>query len=179
MEKKSNSDKKSTPAKKTAKPRRGVYLPRDNGNHPGGRPPKYNPKYCQDMIDYFSADPHKEVEIISYYKGEVSKIDKKLVANELPAFHKFAAQIGVIHETLIEWTRVYKEFSEAYTRCKELQKFFLIENGLQGTYIAAPFVFVAKNLTDMKDKSETEVNANVKADVGVVYKLPDGTEIPL
>lgn len=165
--------------KKPVKRRKGVYRPTDNGKHPGGRPPLYNPKYCQDMIDYFSEDPHREVEVHSYYKGEISKTDIKLIANRLPAFHKFAALIKVHHGTLLDWCKVYPEFAEAYTRCKELQKYFLIENGLNGTYESAPFIFVAKNLTDMKDRTETDVTAKVNADVGVVYKLPDGTEIPI
>lgn len=52
----------------------------------GGRPTKYKPEYCQQLIDWMS-------------KGN--------------SFWSFAAECDVCFDTLSEWTRVYPEFSEA------------------------------------------------------------------
>lgn len=144
--------------------------PKGNKNaigNKGGRPAEYNPEYCQQMIDYFSIAPYYERGIEHFKDGYVAWVDPKIVPNELPAFHKFATKIGVTHQTLLNWSEKHVEFFDAYTRCKELQKFFLIENGLLGCYNPIFTMFVAKNITDMKDKTETDVN------IKEIPKLPD------
>ena len=123
------------------------------GNN-GGAPTKYDPKYCEEIIDYFDIEPTREIEIPHFKGGEVAWTDKKVVANKLPAFHRFAKHINVDHTTLHEWCKVHKEFSQAYSYAKELQKYFLIENGLNGTYNPTAYVFTAKNITDMRDSQE-------------------------
>lgn len=136
-------------------------MPAEKGNkyalgNDGGRPSAYDPKYCNEIIDYFKREPYREVEIPHYKGGEVSWVDKKMVANEVPTFHGFAEEIGVHRHTILNWCDQHKEFLDAYTYAKELQKWFLIENGLNGTYNPTAFVFTAKNVTDMKDKSDID-----------------------
>lgn len=116
--------------------------------HPGGRPTKYKPEYCQEIIDFFSVFPYNEKE-------------GKMVANQLPFLSAFARDIGVCHDTLIEWTKIHEEFSESYKNAKELQKEFLITNGLLGLYNPTAFIFTAKNITDMRDKQEHEHSGTV------------------
>lgn len=58
---------------------------------PGGRPSKYDPAYCQQLIDHMS---------------------------EGASLLSFAAEIDVNRDTLHEWARVHPEFSEAVTRGK-------------------------------------------------------------
>lgn len=128
------------------------------GNN-GGAPSQYDPEYCQAIIDYFTVDPYYIEEINHYGKnGALAWVDKKRMSNPLPKFHEFAGTIGVTHATLLNWCKSHEEFFEAYERAKELQKFFLIENGLNGCYNPSSFIFVAKNITDMKDKQEHEVS---------------------
>ncbi len=123
--------------------------------HAGGRPTDYDEKYCNEIVEFFSVDPYREVSEVIEGKG-FSKESFKLVPNKLPFLSAFARKIGVCHDTLIEWTKIHPEFSEAYKNAKELQKEFLIENGLQGLYSAPFAIFTAKNITDMRDKFETE-----------------------
>lgn len=123
-----------------------------------GRPTKYDPKYCEKIIEYFDQEPHKDVDIPHMGKtGEFKWMDFKRVSNPLPTFLGFAKKIGVNGDTLVEWAKEenkekYPGFSAAYLHAKELQKWFLIENGLNGLYNPAFTIFVATNITDMKNK---------------------------
>lgn len=126
------------------------------GNN-GGAPTKYDPKYCDEIVDYFSVEPNREVQIDHFGKsGEVVWTDTKQVANKLPKLHEFARKIGVTQKTLHNWCEEHEEFLQAFTYAKELQKWFLIENGLNGCYNPSAYIFTAKNITDMKDKAEVE-----------------------
>ena len=135
-------------------------------NAKSGRPTKYKPEYCEEIIKYFSVKPNKkEITAISqaYKKGEVSfeKKEYKLVPNELPTITKFCEKKGIAQTTLLEWANEHKEFSLALNRAKELYKNFLVENGLLGLYNSIFAIFVAKNTTDMKDKIETDIEAHL------------------
>lgn len=130
--------------------------------HPGGRPSKYDPKYCEELIAFFSVVPYrKEVSEKTkefFANGDVKKQSEKyrLVPSEMPTFMRFAKKIKVNQDTLHEWKRKHPEFSEAYNEAKEIQKQFLITIGLAGAAPPASFIFVAKNVTDMRDKQEVD-----------------------
>ena len=117
-----------------------------------GRPSKYKSEYCDELVKFFDREPYYEKELQHFDKdGSYKWSDYKRYPNDLPTFAHFAKKIGVNGDTLVEWTKVNKEFSAAYKRAKELQKEFLIENGLQGLYNATFAIFTAKNITDMRD----------------------------
>lgn len=123
---------------------------------PNGRPSKYKKAYCKKMIEFFDI-PH----ILEIEKEKVTK-DGEVVthiverANKLPTFEKFAVSIGVHRDTLHEWSRTHQEFSDTYSKCKNLQKDMLIYLGMIGLYNAPFTQFVAKNITDMKDTQQVE-----------------------
>jgi hypothetical protein len=123
--------------------------------HPGGAPTKYDPKYCEQIIEFFDVEPSHQITEVVEGKNW-SKQTVRDVANKFPTFEKFAFSIGVNGDTVVEWEKNYPEFSAAYKKAKQLQKDFLIQNGLCGLYNAAAFCFVAKNCTDMRDKQEIE-----------------------
>ena len=83
------------------------------------------------------------------------------MANRLPTLRNFAKSIEVSIDTVYEWIKQHEEFSDAFTHAKDLQKWFLIENGLNGCYNPMFAIFTAKNITDMRDKTETENNTNL------------------
>ena len=134
-----------------------MAAPKGNKNaigNQGGRPTDYKPEYCEAIIKWFEIEPNYQKELPHYQGGELSWMDYKVFANKLPTFHSFAKSIGVTHQTLLNWGESNVEFFEAYTQAKELQKYFLIENGLNGCYNAAFAIFVSKNITDMRDRQE-------------------------
>lgn len=114
-----------------------------------GRPTKYKAEYCDLIIEFFSIHPF---EIFSTPFGP------KRTANTMPTFHDFARTIGVNEDTVVEWATAkdvqgqlkHADFSAAYREAKTLQKWFLIENGLNGVYNSRFAEFTAMNISDMR-----------------------------
>ena len=129
-----------------------VYDLKENGKNATGAPSLYKPEYCQDMIQFFNREPFED-------KMTVKGVQR--LANRLPTFANFAFLNSLTEATLLNWCKEYPEFFEAYNTCKQLQKDFLTANGLEGLYPPASFIFVAKNITDMRDKQEVEHSGNV------------------
>ncbi len=132
--------------------------------HAGGRPSKYDPKYCDELIAFFDIEPSYQSEVTITYKNGDKRTENKQVANNLPTLAGFASKIGVHRDTLNEWTREHPEFSDSLKKAKELQEHILISNGLQGLYQGAFAIFTAKNILNWRDKQETEVHGGVNED---------------
>lgn len=132
-----------------------------------GRPTKFEPKYCQMLIDFFKKPLFEEETIEHYNKdGEVSFTETRRHANPLPTLEQFATDIGVTDDSVVNWAKEenvdkYPGFFAAYTYAKELQKDFLVQNGLAGRYNSNFAIFVAKNFTNMRDKTEVEHTGEV------------------
>lgn len=75
---------------------------------------KYKKAYINEMILYFSAEPAPGV--------------------EFPMFEGFAKKIGVTVRTLERWAAEKEDFGEAYERCRDVQRRFLVIGGLTERY---------------------------------------------
>jgi hypothetical protein len=123
--------------------------------HPGGRPTKYRKEYCDEIIRFFDIPFTETVKKTVITKSGVQYVTEE-VPKLLPTVEGFAIKIGVLAETLRGWAERYPQFSVSYKRALQLEKQFLIQNGLKGFYPPNIFTFIATNLTDMKDKSTKE-----------------------
>jgi len=133
--------------------------------HPGGRPTKYKPEYCQQIIEFFDVEPYRTIiETRTYKDGSVRESEKD-IANDLPFFEKFAHDIGVTVETLQEWKRVHPEFSLAYKKAKKMQERNWKACSLRGLYNPAFTIFMGKNVYGWTDRQALEVNAKGIEDV--------------
>lgn len=168
-----------------------AQVPKDEATNTGGRPIKWKPEYNDLIIGFFDVEAFKEVETVTYGKNEYEKHEPKLLANHFPTLEKFAHSIDVNTDTLVEWAKYDEEdtennvpdeehrcigFSAAYTRAKQLQKSVLIDGGISGVFNGQFAIFVAKNITDMKDRSELDVDPDgtLAAAVARVKKnMPD------
>lgn len=133
----------------------------------GGRPTKYKTRYVKEIVDYFNIEPTREITDLIRYKDGTEKESTKEVANSLPTLEGFAASIGVSVQILSDWAERNPKFKHAIITAKAHQKNILIENGTKGLYNPAFTIFVAKNVTDMTDKSVIEthnLNVNIEAD---------------
>jgi hypothetical protein len=106
-----------------------------------GRPTKYNLTWSNKLIEFFDVD---------LIKGNGMRRE----ANAMPTFEGFCFKNKIHHSTLLDWCDKHEEFSEAYAWCKNKQKEMIIQGGMLGLYNAQFTIFVAKNVTDMKDKTE-------------------------
>lgn len=118
-------------------------------NNTGGRPPKYTdnelPELGKKMEEWF------EKYLFTFKETK-----------EIPFIERFAKDIAnVSTDSLNEYRKQNKEFSVSYNRCKDIQKQILIQGGLTGVFNPTAFIFTAKNITDMRDKVETEHSGNV------------------
>lgn len=125
-----------------------------------GRPTKYKEEYCDTIIEFFDIEHTKFVNRKKVLKdGSIVEWEEE-VANQLPTFERFAVECGVHVDTLIEWTTRHEKFSEAYKRCKNMQKEMINDLGMRGFYNPTYTMFVAKNITDMKDKVDQDINVS-------------------
>lgn len=132
-----------------------------------GRPSKYKPEICQEMIDYFSIPPYREVtKTIRPKNGDPYEVET-IEANDFPSFAGFAAKIGVHRETLHEWKRSHALFSDAYKMCKELQENFVLVNGFKGTVNTTFAIFTSKNLLSYRDRFSVEHEGNPEKPIEV------------
>ena len=124
-----------------------------------GRPSKYEQKYCQQIIDFFSPpffDQKTTEKGQSYYKsGELKYEHEKSieVARPLRFVAQFARKIGVNPDTLYEWEKRSLEFSESFKMARALQKEHLITCGLKGLFNPSFSIFSAKNMIGWRDES--------------------------
>lgn len=130
-----------------------------------GRPTLYDPKYCEEIITYFDIEPFEMVEREIIRKDGSVEIRQVREAASLPTLAGFAVKLKVCKDTLHEWTRQHKEFSDAVKKAKACQERILLENGMNGSYDKAVAIFALKNLADWKDKIQQEVSG------------PDGGEL--
>lgn len=111
-----------------------------------GRPSKYDPKYCSEIIDFMAQGKSKEA---------------------------FAGHIDVSKDTIYEWIKVHKDFSDsvkkAEVKCQEFWEEMGIQMALAGQGNATVWIFNMKNRFSWKDKHETELTVgegvNVKLDI--------------
>lgn len=101
-----------------------------------GRPTKYDPIYCDQMIEFMS-------------KGY--------------SYTAFAGHIGVNVDTLQEWSRNHRDFSVAKSIAEAACEKTLISIGhglitgrLRGN--ATPWVFMMKNICKWKDRTDLEIS---------------------
>jgi len=126
----------------------------------GGRPTKYDPKYCKKIEEYFNK---KNIVDIVKTKAGNRTIETVYPCN-MPLFQEFATKIGVHVDTLHEWKKKHKEFSESYTLCQQHQHRILVQNALNGHYNSKFSWLLAKNILGFRDKTEQVIEANVKSE---------------
>ena len=117
---------------KQGKNKKGRFTKGNNyakGNKGAG---KYKKKFIEEILLYFSAEPTKDA--------------------EYPTFEGFAKRIGVTVRTMERWAAEKEDFGEAYERCRDVQKRFLIIGGLTERYNSAFAKFMC-GVHGMTDKN--------------------------
>lgn len=133
--------------------------------HPGGRPTKYKPEYCQDLIDYFRVprpDPANP-QSMAYF----------------PTLDGWCCTIGITRQTISDWVKVHPEFSHSYDISQQLGRNQLMHGGLSEKYNASFAKFVGVNLGMISEhtKTESKVDANVNVtgiNINFVDKKKEG-----
>jgi len=154
-----------------------------------GRPTKYKPKHCDMLIEFFDIEPWEERKIEHFKNGQLAWTDIKILPIRMPTLRGFAKSIDTAISAVYRWLDekepcYHKEFRDAFTCAREIRKDWLIDVGLSGSAPPASFKFVAVNVTDMRDRQETEhkLSKETASLLGLIDgsskgKLPDKGEI--
>lgn len=143
-------------------------MPKSPSQGKNGAPTKWTPELNEKLIRFFSVEPTERVVVAAYTdrKNKTEREEYKTVPNKLPFFSAFERANGLTVGLLSRWAAEEEKlqveeyppkregFLQAYKTSKELQKEFLIQNGLAGFYNATAYIFTAKNLTDMRDMND-------------------------
>lgn len=131
---------------------------------PFGRPTKYRPEFCQDLIDHMSKG-------YSYETFGAALYDK------------YGKEFGVHKDTLYEWEKEHSDFSDAkkvaFMKCQQEWEELGIK-GTQGSFIAfsgSTWIFNMKNRFKWRDRSDIELNGALEVtkgnDIQKLFKDPD------
>lgn len=112
---------------------------------PEGRPTKYKPEYCEDIIAYFHD-----------HQG-------------FPTIEGFAVyECDVDPDTIVNWTKNHPEFFGAYKKAKAIQKHRLQEGALSGELNTTFSIFFGKNNCDMSDRVQQEHSGLESLNINIV-----------
>lgn len=139
---------------------------------PGGRPTKWTPELNDRLIEYFGTEDRYEDRLtMEIHKKSGDVVEKyERFPKPLPYVSRFeynnGLSVGLLSIWAAEEQKLLEEglpskrpgFLKAYACAKEFQKEFLIQNSLSGLYNPQFAVFTAKNITDMRDKTQQELS---------------------
>ncbi len=101
--------------------------------HAGGRPTEYTIEitnranvYLQECVD--------EIEEFHQTKGEKSNTYRRLVRVRIPTIEGLASYLKISKNTLYDWEKQHKEFSDVMEDLRQKQAHALIQGGLSGDY---------------------------------------------
>lgn len=142
-------DETSVKPKRT--PRKSIIKPKEAQKNPVGRPTKWDPKYCQEVIDFMAQGYSLEA---------------------------FCGHISVGKEAVYSWREKYPEFSyavnEAFNKCRVFWEAAAI-NGLfteKGKSInSTVWIFNMKNRFGWRDQQSLEVTGSINQNIQVAHTL--------
>ncbi len=141
-------------------------------NLKGKKGDTYKPEYAGELLRNYLL----ECEVS--HQPRMVKIGDSLIPLKrtmLPGVEGYALFIGKSVYTLLIWAKKYTDFREAMLMLKSVQKMYLQNNGLVGTYGASLATFLLMNNHGMREKSERTVN-NTFGIVREVYEKADSYE---
>jgi hypothetical protein len=140
-----------------------------------GRPSKYKPIYCIQIIEFFNRPHTYESEVTHTNKKGESWTSYETKANPVPLMCDFAQYLGTTVETLWAWTKQHSEFLKASTHAQDLQLRHLATVTGLGLYNANWSVFMAKNISKWRDKKDIEHSGQVDSTL-FINKMLDKSE---
>jgi hypothetical protein len=105
-----------------------------------GRPTKYNPNFVNELDNYIKTTGKE--------------------AMSLPTIEGFALYLDVSRDSLYEWAKLYKDFSDTLRKIEILQKQQLINDGIYGgKEVNASIVkLILQNNHGMKERTDQTTN---------------------
>ncbi len=144
-----------------------------------GRPTKYNEEILQKANVYLESFIFpKEIEIevqIDKKDGQAIYGMKKFPNPKLsavPYIEELAFELEVDDDTIVEWAKIYPDFSATIKRVKQLQKVRLLDKTLD-KFSATGAIFQLKVNHAMIETNRTDFTSGGKQIVGFNYLIPE------
>ncbi len=132
-------------------------MTRADGSRPTeGRPSKYLPEYCDQLVEFYNQpSTFERIRTITTKAGTV--IEETFEAPNKPRHVvDFCDSIGIRIATFYEWITEHVEFSEAYAHAKTYLERNIVDNALLSNYNPGFAGLVSKNWLGWKDKTEVD-----------------------
>ena len=131
--------------------KQGLLNPRD------GRPSSYKPEYCEQIIEYFDQEPHRDVLKKRMTTKDGTEIEEFEMRATDPRFIiGFSRLVGVTRKTLLKWAEDNKEFKSALEEAKLLQGQHIKINSFQKNFATSFAIFAMKNMFGWRDTQHIE-----------------------
>ncbi len=119
---------------------------------------KYREEYCQLLLDFFSVPEREIVYEEKYYKDGTlqCRTPKFVLPPRFPTFELFAASIGVVPNTLLNWCEKHPRFADTYALAKSIQLGIAKSHGIMKDYDSNFTKFLLVNDHGMSDKATFE-----------------------
>ena len=137
----------------------------------GGQPTKYKPEYCEDIKNYFNKPPYKILTRKNKKTEEEEPVLDKfgnpvMIPVAFPTKAGWCGEKGIHTDTLNEWKKVHKEFSDAVKIAEMFQANILQQNGLNRNYDARVTNMMLTNLCGFTtDKQEIKQSTTVQHEI--------------
>ena len=138
-----------------------------------GRPTDYEPKFCRKVDVYIGENQDIWTE---FHKTRGIKSDSydRVVEVKLPSRDGFAKYLGVVRQTLDNWSKEHEEFLDALERIDTEQKLRLQNEGLSGNYNPTISKLLLSANHGVIEKSETDVTSKGEKIQGFAVELIHG-----
>ncbi len=130
-----------------------------------GRPTKYKPEYCQQIVDFFDVEPFEIEETTTTLPNGSQVTHKKKVAIEYPMLIDFVMKIGVSYDAIQDWNKKYPDFNRALKSAKKFQEKIIVQNAFKNRYDKTFSIFALKNISGWRDTQHNVNNHSLKLEV--------------
>lgn len=138
-----------------------------------GHPTLYDDKYIVSVEEYLkSCRDVITKELVGLSKKGTELYKDKLIVN-LPTIEGFAVYIGVHKDTIYEWRKTHKEFSDSLGKILAEQQKRLLNNGLSGDYNSTIAKLVLSSNHGMSEKVNSDITTNGESIQPLLVKFLD------
>ena len=128
-----------------------------------GRPTEYKPEYV-DRVDDYLAECRVWWDEFHKTRGEKSDSYERIINVKLPMIEGFAEYLDVSKNTLYDWAKEHKMFSDALDRIRTKQHNMLAQYGAAGTLNPTITKLMLSNNHGYAEKSEVDNDVRLVVD---------------